>query len=134
MSLGVKKRIKEGESEKQPTRYFSSKQEKNIAEAVKGKRTPNSGASSIKGDVLTNGGSYDSSFLLEAKTKITNSESITIKREWFEKNRYEASEMGKAHTALVINFGPDEPYNENHYIIDEYLFKTLLEYLEQKNS
>ena len=31
MSLGVKKRIKEGESEKQPTRYFSSKQEKNIA-------------------------------------------------------------------------------------------------------
>ena len=57
-----------------------------------------------------------------------------IQREWFEKNRYEASEMGKAHTALVINFGPDEPYNENHYIIDEYLFKTLLEYLEQENS
>ena len=132
MSLGVKKRIKEGESEKQPTRYFSSKQEKNIAETVKGKRTPNSGASSIKGDVLTNGGSYDSSFLLEAKTKTTNSESITIKREWFEKNRYEASEMGKAHSALVINFGPDEPYNENHYIINEQLFQILLNYLENE--
>lgn len=133
MAFGVRQRVKEGEKGF-PTRYFSDKQEKAIAKAVDGKQTPNSGAASIKGDVLTNGGSYESSWLLEAKTKTTNSESITIKREWFEKNKYEASEMGKAHTAIVINFGPDAPYNENHYIIDEYLFQELLDYLRSKND
>lgn len=39
---------------------------------------------------------------------MTSSKSITIQKEWFEKNRYEASEMGKANTAIVFNFGPNE--------------------------
>jgi hypothetical protein len=34
---------------------------------------------------------------------------------------------GTPHQAVVFNFGPGE---ENHYIIDEYLFKALQEYLE----
>ena len=32
--------------------------------------------------------------------------------------------------SLVFNFGPGE---ENHYIIDEYLFQELLEYLKNKD-
>lgn len=129
MALGVRKRYKDGE--KEPTRHFSDRQEKAVAKAIGGKQTPNSGAASIKGDVLTNGGSYDSSWLIECKTKTTHSESISIKKEWFEKNKYEASEMGKALTAIVFNFGPDE---ENHYIIDEWLFQTLMEYLKNGNN
>lgn len=34
--------------------------------------------------------------------------------------------MGKPYSAIVFNFGPGE---ENHYIIDEYLFLELLEHL-----
>jgi hypothetical protein len=35
--------------------------------------------------------------------------------------------MGKKHSAIVFNFGPDE---EQHYIIDEYLFQYLIECLK----
>ena len=122
--LGVRERIKEGQ--KIPTRVRSSAQEKSVAKAIGGRQTPNSGAASIKGDVLTDG-SYESSWLIECKTKMTHSNSISIKKEWFIKNKYEASEMGKANTALVFNFGPGE---ENYYIIDEYLFKILQDYLK----
>lgn len=38
--------------------------------------------------------------------------------------------MGKPYSALVFNFGPDEP---NYYVIDKYLFQDLLEYLEKKD-
>lgn len=122
--LGVRERIRDGD--KIPTRVRSSAQEKSVAKAIGGRQTPNSGAASIKGDVLTDG-SYESSWLIECKTKMTSSNSISIKKEWFVKNKYEASEMGKANTALVFNFGPGE---ENHYIIDECLFKILQEYLK----
>ena len=112
---------------KKPTRFFSKKQEVKIAEAVEGQRVPNSGATMwVKGDVLTE------QFLLEAKTKTSNSDSISIKRDWFLKNKEEAAFMGKPHQAIVFNFGPEAPYNENHYIIDEYLFLELLEYLKTK--
>lgn len=115
--------------DKKPTRYFSKKQESKIAEAVEGQRVPNSGATAwVKGDVLTE------QFLLEAKTKTSNSDSISIKRDWFLKNKEEAAFMGKPHQAVVFNFGPDYPYNENHYIIDEYLFLELLEYLKGKKE
>lgn len=125
MALGT--RIKD--SVKKPTRYYSDKQEKAIAKATGGSQTANSGATAFqKGDVLVSG---ESSWLLEAKTKMTPSESISIKKEWFEKNTYEAAEMGKKYTALVFNFGPGE---ENHYIIDEWLFLELMEYLKTKNS
>ena len=114
--------VREKDGKKTPTRTMSTKQEKSIAKATGGKRTANSGATDwYKGDVLTD------KFLLEAKTKMTSSQSISIKKEWFEKNKREAVFMGKPHSALVFNFGPGE---ENHYIIDEYLFQELLEYLE----
>ena len=123
--LGIRERHKE--NEKIPTRVRSSIQEKAVAKAIGGIQTPNSGAASLKGDVLTNG-SYESSWLIECKTKMTSSDSISIKKEWFIKNQYEASEMGKANTAIVFNFGPGE---ENHYIINEFLFKELQKYLNE---
>lgn len=109
------------EEKEKPTRYFSNKQEKAVAKAVGGKQTPNSGATTFsKGDVLLK------NFLLECKTKTSHSNSISIKREWIDKNKKEASFMGKDYSALVFNFGPDE---ENYYIIDEFLFEDLLDYL-----
>ena len=123
MAIGHKERIKEGQKPT-PTRVFSKKQETQIADATGGQRTPNSGATIwSKGDVLTE------QFLLEAKTKTTHSDSIKINKEWFEKNKQEMAFMGKPHSAIVFNFGPGE---ENHYIIDEYLFLELLEYLKDK--
>jgi len=123
MAIGHKERIKEGQKPT-PTRVYSKKQETAIAAVTGGQRTPNSGATAwSKGDVLTE------QFLLEAKTKTTHSDSIKINKEWFEKNRQEMAFMGKPYSAIVFNFGPGE---ENHYIIDEYLFLELLEYLKDK--
>jgi len=126
MARGVAIREKEGE--KTPTRIFSNKQEQDVAKAIGGKQTSNSGATPWqKGDCLTEG---SESFLLECKTKTTSSDSISIKKDWFLKNKQEAVFMGKKHTAIVFNFGPNE---ENHYIIDEYLFKELLKYLKESH-
>ena len=84
MAFGTRERVKETDKPK-PTRYYSNKQEKAVATAVNGKQTKNSGATPFqKGDVLTSG---EQSFLLECKTKTTHSDSISIKKEWFEKNK-----------------------------------------------
>ena len=105
-------------SEQKPTRYYSSKQEQSIAKQFDGNQTKNSGATMfIKGDV-----SLDN-FLIEAKTKTTHSKSITIHKEWIDKNKQEAIFMGKPYSAIAFNFGPDE---ENHYIIDSELFEILI--------
>ena len=120
MALGLKQREKEG-AKPLPTRHYSKIQEDSVAKAIGGKRTPNSGATPwSKSDVLSD------KFAIECKTKTTNSESISIKKEWFSKQKQEAAFMGKPYSAVVFNFGPDE---ENHYIIDEYLFLELLEHL-----
>lgn len=123
MIIGTAKRNKEG-AKPLPTRSYSSKQEKSVSEAVGGKVQKNSGATAFaKGDVITSG---KNSFLLECKTKTSASESISIKKEWFEKNKQECLLTGTPHQAVVFNFGPGE---ENHYIIDEYLFLELLNHL-----
>ena len=122
MAMGIRERIKEDGSGKKPTRYFSKQQEESIAKATSGSRTPNSGATAwAKGDVTTD------QFLLEAKTKTKSSDTITIHKDWFTKNREEAAFMGKPYNAVVFNFGPGE---ENHYVIDEDLFQILQETLK----
>lgn len=121
MALGLKQRVKEGDKPL-PTRHFSKLQEATVAKAVGGVRTPNSGATPwAKSDVLTE------LFTIECKTKTTPSKSITLKEEWFQKQKEEAIFMGRPYSAIVFNFGPDE---ENHYIIDEYLFLELIEHLK----
>jgi hypothetical protein len=123
MVIGTAKRNKEG-AKPLPTRSYSSEQEKAVSKAVGGKVQKNSGATDFaKGDVVTSG---KNSFLLECKTKTTPSASISIQKSWFEKNKQECLLTGTPHQAVVFNFGPDE---ENHYIIDEYLFLELLNHL-----
>lgn len=113
-----------GKETAKPTRYYSSKQEKSVAEAVSGKQTANSGATMFqKGDVVND------LFLIECKTKTKSCDSITVHKEWIEKNRDESIFMNKEYSAVAINFGPDE---ENYYIIDENLFNLLIEYLRNK--
>ena len=92
-----------------------------MASKFGGERTLNSGATPFsKGDVAID------KMLLECKTKVKPSESITIHKEWLEKNEKEALFMGKEYSALAFNFGPNE---KNYYIIDEYLFESLMEKL-----
>lgn len=131
MAFGIKQR--QQENKPLPTRYYSHKQETTVAQKLNGKITPNSGATAFggKGDVVLPS-SNGNTFLCECKTKTTNSESISIKREWFEKNKAEMVADGKDHQVLIFNFGPDAPYNENHYVIDEYLFIELQNYLNNK--
>ena len=107
-----------------PTRFYSSKQEKQVAKAVGGKKVANSGATAFnKGDVTTD------SFLVECKTCMTEKKSFSIKKEWLEKNKEEAFEMGKSYSVLAFNFGPD---TDNYYVIDERLFRILKEHLEEE--
>jgi hypothetical protein len=123
MIIGTAKRNKEG-AKPLPTRAYSKKQETAVSKAVGGKVQKNSGATAFdKGDVIVSG---KNGFLLECKTKTSASESIFIKKEWFEKNKQECLLTGTPHQAVVFNFGPGE---ENHYIIDEYLFLELLDHL-----
>lgn len=109
-----------------PTRYFSNKQEKKVAKAVGGRKTANSGATMFsKGDVRV-----DDLFLLECKTCTKEQSSFSVKREWFDKNEEEAFAMGMAYSAVVFDFGD----GEQHYIIDEQLFKKLVQFLKEESN
>lgn len=108
-----------------PTRFYSNRQEKHIAKVVGGKQVANSGATPFcKGDVSTN------DWLFEAKTKTTESQSFSIKKEWLIKNREEMFAMGKSYNALVFNFGDDK----NYYVIDERTFLQMKELLDKEES
>lgn len=124
-------RVKNSETDKKhPTRWYSDRQEKAVAAALGGQQTKNSGATLFqKSDVY-----ISDLFGLECKTKTSNSDSISVKRAWFDKQIKENIQMGKKYSAIVFNFGPDAPYNQNHYIIDENLFMALVEYLNNTNN
>ena len=105
-----------------PTRFYSNKQEKHIAKAVNGKQVANSGATAFsKGDVRTD------DWLFEAKTKTSESQSMSIKKEWLLKNKEEMFAMGKSYCALVFDFGD----GNNYYVLDE---KTFLQMKERFDS
>lgn len=108
-----------------PTRYYSNRQEKKVAKAIGGKQIANSGATAFsKGDVRTD------EWLIECKTKTSESKSITVQKEWFDKNEEEAFAMGKPYSAIVFDFGD----GENHYVISEKMFKRLLKFLEEEKN
>ena len=108
-----------------PTRFYSKRQEKQVAKAVGGKQTANSGATAFqKGDVVS------SRFLIECKTKTVDSKSFTVKEEWLLKNEEEAFAMRKDNSALCFDFGPSA--NKRYYIISERLFNILKNYLEEE--
>lgn len=111
---------------KKSTRYYSGRQERKVAKVLNGRLVANSGACDfVAGDVTTD------LMLIECKTCIEEKKSFSIKKEWLKKNKEEAFEMGKSYSALAFNFGPD---SENYYVIDEKLFKELIEYLEKENK
>lgn len=116
--MGIIKTVHPKDKNK-PTRFFSDKQEKSIVKAIGGKQTKNSGATlHEKGDVIF------ADWIFEAKTKTKDSDSITVKKEWFDQNLKESYRMSKEHSAVVISFGPGQT---NYYIIDENTFKELLD-------
>lgn len=122
--LNTVKREKDGT--KEPTRYYSKRQEDSVAKKFGGERVKNSGATPFqKGDVTLD------KVLLECKTKMTPSASISIQKSWLEKNEQESLFMGKPYSALAFNFGPNE---KNYYIIDESLFEKLLEVISNEES
>lgn len=106
------------------TRYFSSRQEKQIAKNLGGKVQPNSGAADfVAGDVKLD------FMLVDAKTVVTPKKSVSIREEWFNKIRQEAFAMGKDMSCIAFNFGPDKP---NYYAVNERDFKQLLQAYKEK--
>lgn len=106
------------------TRYYSQKQESNVAKLVDGKQTPNSGATPfIKGDVTTK------DFIIECKTTMTNKDSYSVKKEVLNKLKSEAFATNKSYYALAFNFGPDS--KENFYVIPENVFEEFIHFLSE---
>lgn len=115
---------KQSEQGTKPTRFYSKIQEDSVAKNINGTRHIGSGSTPfIKGDCSTD------NVLIECKTKTKHSDSISIKKDWIDKNKQEALFMNKKYSALAFNFGPNE---SNYYIIDEYLFQQLIEILNNE--
>lgn len=113
-------------AKKGTTRYFSDKQETTVAHGVGGKKVSGSGSPRFcAGDVLTN------DFLIECKTTTKPKESFSIKKDWILKNDLERMSLGKPYSALAFQFAPDSP---NYYVINESLFKKLLDYMESESE
>lgn len=107
-----------------PTRFYSNKQEKRVAKELGGKTTCNSGAYRFSGgDVVLD------NWLLECKTVTKPQKSFTLQKEWFTKNKEEKFAMHKSYSALVFDFGD----GEQHYVIDETLFKRLVKKLQEED-
>jgi hypothetical protein len=113
---------------KESTRYFSDAHEKSICRALGGKQNSNSGAGNFnKGDVVVS----EASLLIEAKCCMSPKNSVSIKREWIEKNRQEAFMSRKDNHVVCVNFEPD---GNNYYLIDEKLMKFLVSSLIAENN
>lgn len=113
---------------KESTRYYSNLQEEYVAKLLGGYQTPNSGATNFtKGDIKI----PNASMLIECKTMTTEKDSISIKKDWLDKNNYETKLMRLSNSMLVFNFGPN---TKNYFIIDEKLAKYLVEKLIEENN
>lgn len=110
------------------TRTFSDIHEKSVCKALSAKQTSNSGAGNFrKGDCVQR----TASLLIECKTTMTEKSSVSIKKEWLDKNHEEAFKMRLDNSCVCFNFGPE---TKNYYIISEKLMKFLVEKLEEDNG
>lgn len=108
-----------------PTRYYSSRQEKQVAKTLGGSVVPNSGAIKFgAGDVQTE------KLLIECKTCTTEKKSFSIKQDWLSKLEEEAFSVGKQYPVLVFNFGPGM---DNYYVLNERTFKKFIEFLSNED-
>ena len=109
-----------------PTRYYSSRQEKQVAKIVKGKVNANSGAAPfVAGDVVVE------NILIECKTTTKQTNSYTIKKTILDKIKQEAYQMGKDHAVVAFNF---EPNGENYFILNTKFYKQLLDLYKKDNN
>ena len=110
------------------TRYYSDAHEKSICKALGARQQPNSGAAKFnKGDVVHDG----ASMLIEAKCTMSEKQSVSVKKEWFEKNKSESFGVRKSNQAVCINFEPD---GDNYYIINERLMRFLVDKLQEEGE
>ena len=110
------------------TRYFSDKQEKQVARIINGYQTANSGAGHfVKGDVVNK----TAGILCECKCVMSEKDSISVKKSWIDKSKEEAKSTRLSNACIAINFKPD---GENYFIIDEKLMTYLIECLEREES
>ena len=95
---------------KDSTRAKSSIQEKRIAKAIGGRQVVGSGSTPfLKGDVI------------EAKTKMNPSQSITVKKSWIDKAKEQSLAMRKEDYAIAVSFGDPKEY----YLIEDNLMEDL---------
>lgn len=105
------------------TRDFSNIQETNVAKALGGYRTANSGATTFsKGDVIVG------ELVVECKTKIAECKSFSIQKDWLDTINKERIGMRKSACALAFSFDVGET---NYYVIDERLMKMLVELINK---
>ena len=98
------------------TRAKSSQQEKRIAKAMGGRQVVGSGSTPfLKGDVVVD------KLFIEAKTKMSPSQSITIKKAWVDKAKEQSLAMRKEDYAIAVSFGDPKEY----YLIEDSLMEDL---------
>lgn len=111
------------------TRGASNIQEHRVARKLGGIQNSNSGAGKWdKSDVKVE----KASIAIECKTCMTPKKSMSIKRDWLEKNKEEAFTNRLEHSVIAFNF--DYLDNKDYYIIDDKLMKFLVEKLEEENT
>lgn len=111
---------------KESTRYYSNKQEEYVSKLLGCYRQSNSGAGNFnKGDLINK----NASLLVECKTVTKDRDSFSIKKEWLEKNKFEAFSQGLVNSCLAFNFTTDG--KNNYFIIDEKLMLFLKSKLEE---
>lgn len=109
------------------TREASSRQEKSIARALGGRRTPNSGATKFdKSDIYVG-----NDWCIEAKTSMEPKLSFSVKKKWLTQLKEDKYACSKLYSALCFDFGDEK---DRYYIIDENLFKQLIDYTLQDNN
>lgn len=100
-------------------------QEERIAEKLGIDEVVGSGATPFyKGDNI---GDY---IFIEAKTKMKESKSIKVKREWLEKAKRQSESMRRNNYAVAISFGDDKDY----FIIEDDFMVGLYNSLEVVNN
>lgn len=109
------------------TRAFSDAHEKSVCKALNAVQQINSGATKYrKGDVVQK----ESSTLIECKCCMKEKDSVSIKKEWIEKNKEEAFSQRFDNSCIAFNF---EPNGANYYVIDERLMRFLIEKIIEEN-
>lgn len=112
---------------KESTRAFSDAHEKSVCQALGAFQQSNSGAGKFsKGDVVLK----SASLLCECKCSMSDKSSVSIKKEWIDKNAEEAFSQRLQNSCLAFNFSPN---GSNYYVINERLMKFLTDKLKEEN-